>query len=364
MSGKADDGGRRKHVGVDYVAAVIGHEANGGADDPVVPAKLFQLVSLLVEFFPALVVGEHGDAHGSFWQGLPVLKIVGRADDATAHVTEFVRSLPVKSIPVVEESDGPIVTQVDRFAVESGDRFAEAQSTGASVIDRLSIVAHAHRLAPASGGEHTFGLEDLAPFEDDAGDSAVLHFQAFHAAAEAQFTAQFSELADQQSEDEANSSERSAESFEKDAAEHDGELPPIHIVFPGRTIEHDVGQKSISISSGSVIISATRAVGLRWIDSSSVQVVVFDDWPARVAGETLSHLGGKFTCEYRLLQQIQVIVESLTSYTWKHDVGTQLRARSPGHRSVMPQLPQQPGKRALAFTPSGVTLVTACNPTS
>src|SRR4051794_30657318 len=105
MAGEAADGRGREHVGVDYAAAKIGHEANGGGGEAVVPAQLGELVVVLIERFPAHEMGKGGDSDhivGEFAVLGRVSEIIGGANHACADVAQlFGRLAPVKLFGVV-----------------------------------------------------------------------------------------------------------------------------------------------------------------------------------------------------------------------------------------------------------------------
>ena len=85
----------------------------------------------------------------------------------------------------------------------------------------------------------------LVVFQHDAGDAAVLDGQPLDAAAELQLAAQRAELAHQVLEDQPHAGGRPAEPFQKNAAEHDRELAPVHVVLAGRAVEHQRAEQHL-----------------------------------------------------------------------------------------------------------------------
>ena len=75
--------------------------------------------------------------------------------------------------------------------------------------------------------------------------AAVLDRQPLHAAAQLQLAAERAKLPHQVLEDQPHARLRPAEPFQKDAAEHDRELAPIHVVLAGRAVEHQRAEQHL-----------------------------------------------------------------------------------------------------------------------
>ena len=128
VAGVTHDRCRREHIGIDHVAAIIGHESHGRLGDSIVPPQLFQPVRFFIERAPTVEVGQGGDPHRAVIERRIVSEIVRRADHATAHIAQFVRLLPDELVVIVEECDRAIVANLARRRVERGDRFAETSA--------------------------------------------------------------------------------------------------------------------------------------------------------------------------------------------------------------------------------------------
>ncbi len=69
-------------------------------------------------------------------------------------------------------------------------------------------------------------------------DAAVFDGEPLDAAAEFQLAAERAKLAHEMLEDQPHARGGPAEALQEDAAEHDRELAPIHVVLAGRAVEH------------------------------------------------------------------------------------------------------------------------------
>src|SRR3954464_4524428 len=65
MAGESHDRGGRKHIGVDHMPAIIGHEPNRRFLYPIVPPKFLQPVLLFINRSPAVEICQCGNSNGA-----------------------------------------------------------------------------------------------------------------------------------------------------------------------------------------------------------------------------------------------------------------------------------------------------------
>ncbi len=75
--------------------------------------------------------------------------------------------------------------------------------------------------------------------EHDAGGTTVLHVDLPDASAKSQFAPQLPVAADEVLENQSDSGQRSPETFQEDATEHDAKLTEVHIVFARVAVPHE-----------------------------------------------------------------------------------------------------------------------------
>ena len=343
MPSKTADRERREHVGIDDMPTEVGHEADGGGGGPVEPAELFQTILVLAERRPTIEVRDRRDANDSLGQLAilgRILEIVGRTNHARVQVDQLVALPPLETRPIVIKHDRPIMAQVAGLDIQYRHRFDERHLARSSRLDDRLVVAQPQRFHGAGRGQNIAGHQFGAVVQHDADGAAIFHANPADAAPQTQLAAQFAEAADQVLEDQPHAFERPGHPFQENAAEHDAELAPVHILLAGVAVPHQRAQQHFNQQR--LVEQFPQSRSTRHSEMLVVQIVVIDD-----GGEQsleVVGLAGKEAADFRF-QPPDLVVE-IEMDAGKGDP----RADLGRERQVFPfepQLPQQPGQRSL-----------------
>ena len=179
----------------------------------------------------------------------------------------------------------------------------------------------------------------------------------FTPAAQLQLAAERAKLPHQVLQDQPHAGRGPAKPFQEDAAEHDRELAPVHVVLAGRAVEHQRAEQHLDqqrIANDRAHDFAGRDAGVRF-----AQIVVVDD----LVGEAIEVVG--FVRETRRRLRRGACVELLSNRS--RTSGKAISEPSCGAIAKSSQrIRSCRSSRASGpvFVPLGVTLVSACRPTS
>ncbi len=300
---------------------------------------------------PAVEIGQRRDPHHAFGQrSRRRRKLFGEQITPLRTSTSSSGLSPVELVAVVEEDDRLVVAQVAR-AGDRARRSSRRTTAGRPTLDRprLTSSQQPHRFEPAGRREHVAALE-LACRRRARRRARARPSTAIRSTPARSRSSPPRSLNSphQVLEDQPHAGQRPGQPFQEDAAEHDAELPEVHVVLAGVAVEHQRAEEHLDQQRiADDLARRPRGPSGRAVAGPGRRSrAICADAAAR---SCRSAPGNCRATSAR--KQLEVVVE-LAARRRETRSPSRPAAQSAKSSQRNPQLPQQPGQRA-RFVPLG-----------